>query len=958
MPDITPTRTLDINEELKNMELFKYHLSGISQISLNRLTDMLDGKVEFTEPSNPFNYLVETSALNTTFAIKEFALLIRKRFQRLANTDEDLYLHMSDYDFLGRFSEPAFANVAFNLMFNDFKSKATYDPVTKDYILKLPRHLKLTVSDYVFTLTSAIIIRLTETGVIDVKFENQDFNNIFPVETNHISFVLRNISDTETYLSFALKMPEIDIETADVAIDPSSVVRDYILFNKKRQFYFFRAFFYKDDKWNEMIVTHTNDVYDVNTPTCIIKVLPTDNKVEYHIPSIYINTGMVSTKVRFLVYTTMGKVTVNFSDYQMSDFSTEYGDVFPEVELDDYTKPIQTITKVIYTTDSIDGGKNGMSFEEMKQAVIDNSIGDRKLPITAKQLSFTAKQTNFKIIKDVDVVTHRMYKLETEVPSPLTRYPVTKFNLDIMEYSSTVENLRLGNTVTSFGDDVTVLPEGTIFRLDDGVLTLVSPQEALQLKSLTGANLVSLVNSTTYLSLYYHYVLDTSEDHAVLRAYDLTTPSIPLISFKEFNPSTRVGISTTSANLFKSPNGYTLDVLSNLQKYVETIKETNITPFIVYTDVSGARFYLEGNLYTMISNSPVYRFSIDTDYHIDKQHRVYISNFKDSNGNTTTIGIDLSSKLEIIYLSDVIPYAFASSQMDQYVHTSYLAGMYCAVTLEDVQAVFGHYLERLFSGLHTATSVYEYETYAADVPLTYEVSVYDGNNDLIHAYGDIVYDDQGEIVYKHRKGDVKLQDGFPIPISELDKERYLNLLLVDYRVLLSTPATSREHNQQIKNHITEMALENSKVVHEQLLDNSEAYVVIPKTVGHLRVQTDSRTLSIKSMQEFFVDVYVRYDIYNNAKIRDNISYTIVKTIDDYLYGTTIVKKSEVLNILYEKLREFIVTVSLPNFTELDDEYIELLDPNSRLSIAKTLILEADGYNLIEDVTIRFKLIES
>lgn len=957
MPDIAVSKSLDINEELKNLELYKYHLSGISQISLNRLTDMVDGKVTITEPSNPFAYLVEMSSLNTTFAVKEFALQVRKRFPRLANTDEDLYLHMSDYDFLGRFSEPSNANVLFNIMFNDFKTKATYDPVSRDYVLKLPRHLKITVSDYVFTLTSAIIIRLTETGVIDVKFENQDFNNIFPISTNYINFVLKAVNQTEQYLSFMLKLPEVDIETADVAIDPSSVVRDYITFNKKRQFYFFRAFFFKDDSWHEMLVTHTNDVYDVNKPTCIIKVLPTSNKVEYHIPSVYINTQQVSTRVKFLVYTTMGKIAVNFSDFKMEDFSTEYADVFPELELDEYTSPIQAITKVFYTTDSIDGGKNGMAFEDLKQSMIDNSIGDRKLPITTKQLAFTSKQNNFKIIKDVDIVTGRMFKLETEVPSPLTRYPVTKFNLDILEHRTTIDHLRQGNGVTAFGDDITVIPEGTIFRLDDGVLSHITQQEADQVRAATGAALVALVNQNSYLSVYYHYVIDTSENKSRLRAYDLTSPSISLISFKEFNPTTRVGVNTTSANLFKSPSGYTLDILTNLKKYTDTITQNNITPFIVHTDVSGARFFLEGGLYTLLNGNPVFRFGIDSNYHIDKTNKIFISNFKDSNGNLTTLNVELDSQLEIIYLSNVIPYSFATSEMDQYIQTSFLAGQYCAVTLEDVNMTFGHYLERLFSGMHTSTSIYEYETYAQDVPLTYASTVYNPDNTIMHMIGDPVLDGNGDPVIQFHKGDVKLTDGSPVPINTLDKERYLNLLFIDYRVLVSTPSNSRDHNKQIKNHISEMALENAVEIQKQLLDNSESFVVIPKTVGHMRVKTATKTVSIKSMQIFNVDAYVRYDIYNTATIRDSISYTITKTIDDYLYANTIIKKTELINLLYEKLKEFVVTISIPNFTELDEEYIEILDINSRLSIAKTLVLEADGYNLTEDITTRFQLIE-
>lgn len=188
MANIQPTNSVSIEKELGNLEAYKYNPNGIVQVTFNRLQDMLDGKVTMLEPSNPFAYLLETTAMNTAFAVQEFALLTRKLYPRLANTDEDLYLHMSDYDYVGRFSEPSTAKVMFNIMFNDFKTKANFNPVTKEYVFKLPRHLKVLVSGYVYLLTSAVIIRLAANNVVDVRFENQDFNNILPVKTNHQLF--------------------------------------------------------------------------------------------------------------------------------------------------------------------------------------------------------------------------------------------------------------------------------------------------------------------------------------------------------------------------------------------------------------------------------------------------------------------------------------------------------------------------------------------------------------------------------------------------------------------------------------------------------------------------------------------------------------------------------------------------------------------------------------------------
>ncbi|MFW9601709.1 MAG: hypothetical protein ACMV1B_05235, partial [Prevotella sp.] len=549
MANINPVVSIDINKELGELQLYKYQPNAIVQVSLNRLKDMLDGKVTIVEPSNPFTYLLETSSLNTAFAVQEFALLTRKLYPRLANTDDDLYLHMSDYDYMGRFSEPSYAKVVFNIMFNDFHLLAYYNASENEYVLKLPRHMKVMVGQYTYILHSAIIIRLSQNGVVDVRFENQDFNNIFPVTTNHINFVIRNVNNNEQYIVFELDLPEVDIEVSDLPVDMTAVFSGSLPFNKDRKFYYFRAFYRQGETWKEMLVTHTNEVYDINTPTCIIKVNTTEHKIGYSIPSVYLNSSAVSGNVRFLVYTTTGYSMVNFADYKIGDFSSEYGDVFPETELDDFTSPLQQITKIIYIQDNVSSGKDGLTFDQLKNAVIDNSIGDRKLPITAKQLEFSSGQINFKIIKDVDVLTNRIYKLETQTPVPKTRYPMTKYNLDILELRTSVEQLREGNNIKAFGEHITVIPQGTVFKSEGGTIHIVSSSEATNLSMMSGSELTAQVNSKNYLSLYYHYILDTSGNTTKLKAYDITKPKVKYTSFKLFNDTARIGINSVTNNL-------------------------------------------------------------------------------------------------------------------------------------------------------------------------------------------------------------------------------------------------------------------------------------------------------------------------------------------------------------------------------------------------------------------------
>lgn len=955
MPDITPIKSLVIADELDKLSLYKYHPNGILNISLNRVSDMLNGKVEITDPSNPFTYLLETSSLNTAYAIQEYTLLTRKLYPRLANNEKDLFLHMSDYDYLGIFSEPSYGIVKFNILFNDFKTKASYDPIQKEHILKLPRHLKISVDKYVFTLTSAVVIRLTEIGVIDIKFENQDFNNIFPVETNYINFDLYNINQNETYITFELKLPEIDIESTEVPIEKSKLFKNNLTFNPKRKFYYFRAFYIKDGIWKEMLVTHTDEIYDIYKPTCIIKILQNENTIEYYIPPVYIGTNAIESKVKFLVYTTNGYINVNFNDFVISGFSTEYNPIFPDKELDNQTEPLQLITKAIFLKDKIIGGRDNLTFDQIKDAVINNSIGDRQLPITNKQKEYSVTQENFKVIKDVDTVTNRIFLLELNIPKASTRYPITKINLDIIEYKTTISNLKNnGNNIINIDQFSTIIPENTVFKLTNEGLKILNQQEYDTLSSLSDVVLATEVNNNIYLSTMYHYILDTSNNETELRAYEISSPKITQINFKEFNSTGRIGINTTQTGIAKTSTGYVINILANIKKYVNTINETNIKPYLVYTDSSGSRFFLESSLYTEINNNPVYRFNIDTNFFINKSNHINITNFRDINNHQANIFINLDSVLEIIYISNVIPPAFISSILDSYIFGTYLSVNRCVITLEEVKIKFSSHLEYLYTKIHNSTGNYEYEVYDTNIPLRYTSHVYNSSNNVIHAINDIVYNEAGDVVYKHQRGDIILDDtGNPIPINTLELNRYINLLFMDYRAYITNNKNISDYKKQIKSYLTENITINALKIQDRLLENTKAFITIPKNINITTVKTPYRTVNISCLQSFIVDIVVNETIYNDANIRDNIEYTIIDEIDKYLSDNIVYSKTTLLNILYNKLKEYIRSISIPRFTELNEEFIELINTNYRISLNKILVIDTDGYNLREDIQITF-----
>ena len=462
MPDIIPVNPIDIQSELANLDIYKYQPNGIVNVTLNRLKDMLGGRVDIVDPSNPFIYLLETNCLNTAFAIQEYTLLAKKLYPKLANSSNELYLHMSDYDYKDMFSKPAFAEATFNILLNDLTTKAYYDPIDKIYTLKIPRHLKISVNKYIFTLPSGVIIRQAENGVIDVKFEDQVYNTLFPLNTTHINYNIFKVNQSEKYLNFNLKVPEIDIETTEIPVEKSRLFKNNISFNPNRKFYFFQAFYRSNNQWEEMSISYTEEVYDINKPTCIVKVDSVNHSLSYYIPAVYINNNIVSSKVKFLIYTTNGYIDVNFNDYKVSDFITEYNPVFPETDTDKYTQPLYLINKAIYLRDRVTDGNDGVTFNEMKDIVINNSIYNNT-PITNKQIELYATENNFNLIYNTDVVTNRIFLLEANIPRSVTKYPIAKINLDLIEYKSTFNDLLSGyNSLITIDHENLIIPEGTL----------------------------------------------------------------------------------------------------------------------------------------------------------------------------------------------------------------------------------------------------------------------------------------------------------------------------------------------------------------------------------------------------------------------------------------------------------------------------------------------------------------
>ncbi len=317
----------------------------------------------------------------------------------------------------------------------------------------------------------------------------------------------------------------------------------------------------------------------------------------------------------------------------------------------------------------------------------------------------------------------------------------------------------------------------------------------------------------------------------------------------------------------------------------------------------------------------------------------------------------LKTNLSILYVTNNISKNYKANDIDSYFVGSFLANGFASITLEEIELTFGVNLERLYRRTHSAVTGYDYEVYTENIPLRYDTNVYDDNNNIIHYKGEVVKDEHGNVVYQYKIGEIKLdENNQPIIRNVRDTLRFFNLCFIDYRALVSTNPDITNYVNYLRDYISSNCTINATKFNDLLLENTESFLTIPKNIDYIKVLSESIQYYISSMQVFNIVVYVREQVYLDNDTRDKISYTIIKLLDNYLYNNTVLIKTQLLGIIYNEIKDYIKSVTFSLFTELNSEYIEILDKNARISLDKKITSELNGYNLVENVSIEFKLV--
>lgn len=970
MPEITNFDQIPLRNLMNTISLYKNDPSNIQRAILDHLEKVTNGSLNFVDPTNPFIFLLEASCVNTAIAITESAIQLRSQYPILAQSESDLYKHMSDYDYINRFASPASATFHFMINYEELLGRMISAPQENCKKITIARNTKVTTSNIPFSLQYPIDIKQYPSGAIQVEYDAAVTTPLQTLSSNIIDFEIRTDGDSTKWLFFSVLLYQFDIDTVYYPIKESSAFSYTISFMD--QFYYCRVLYKKNQNsavWSDMKTTHADQIYDSLSPTAIINVV--DGAATISIPPVYISNGLVDGSIRIDIYTTKGKLYANMSDYLLTAFSTELKAIDEINDYSIFTNHVASLAMLIYTDAIINGGSDGVSFLDLRDQVINNTLGAWQVPITENQLISQSTVLGFEINSHVDIITDRIFTATKALPSPSNVSIHSSAELTVGAFSISPDMLREQDNVKDNGARITLLSR-CLYELQNGQFISYSLEAISALMQRNTYDLAEFANTKKFFYSPFHYVFDNSKNEFKLRAYYLDDPIAKNISQIANNKSIELSVNTSSYLLEKVENGFRLRILTKSDALYQAMHDSHLTVQIAYIPIGETtRAYVNGTLYAKNEGERIYEFLLNTNYDIDSEHHLLLTNFEMFNTEGINTKTPLEMNFELFYATDSLPISFTPIPETKLLGSFLLPSGSEVITQERITLCFGKALEQLWTQSRSIQIGNQYEVYSEDIPLRYREPVFAidsttgsslsvEDNQIVytqrHAAGETVYDEEGRIVIEHKKGDVILdQNGQPIGRNQGSIIQCVDILLIEGSYFFANNERFVGYAKELISTLVSWITVDLVAINSQLLEKTFIYFHPKISHGQITANVgDSTQLLVDAAQSFSIELYVPPAVHRDDKIRillEEITYDVLKS---FIFNQTL-SISSLISDLKIAYGDSVTSIRVSGLGGAKNfETLSAIKASERFSLKKKLITQEDGTRIVrEDITIKF-----
>lgn len=960
---------------MAEIEKFKFNPSGIQRVMINHLRNYFEGEYELVDPTSPFSMLTDSVCVGVAAFMAENYTNNRKQYAASAQNVEDIYLHMSDKDYIDRFASPARTRFSVLIDKDELLSRMVLDPVTGIKKVTIPRHTEFHISDTVFSLQYPIDIKQLSHGGLQVVYDTSELSPLQTLETNAVDMEERTLSSNQQvmlYLEFDVFQFSINTFRGDL--------NNATGYNKKLpfadEFYYARVYFKSNitnNVWKEIYTTHTDQVYDHTKPTAILKVL--NGELQVTIPLVYFTTGLVSGSIRVDIYQTKGDVNMVLENYKPSSFEAVWKTIESSEETS-YVAAMRNIQSVfVYSTNNVYGGKKALTFEQLRERVIRNSVGDFNLPVTNVQIAASLENKGYEVVKNIDTVTNRAFLATRTLPRPVDRKLITAGATSIETIVISMAEAVAHPGTRNNGRRITLTPD-ILYSNENGIIRMVPAAFVQNLRGQQGEVIAKQVSDSKYLYTPFHYVLDATQDSFDVRPYYMDHPVAQTCIFVAQNDTTGLQVNTYRYTLSKLTTGYRLLVETKSNDAYKEIDDSFAHAQLSFIGTNEEnRCHLNGTMIGKTSKGErVFEFIIATRFDIDSNDNLSLNNFAMFTAGNRNFSVSLTKDFDITYSSSSsMGQNWVPHSIDSLLGSFALPNRIAAITQEKLRLKFGVPLKNLWASNRSLPASAPYQVFEQDVYLTYNEDVYEKDPvtgsifsfdasgaikyNLIHRKGDVVINEATSTpVLKHRRGDVKLGlDNQPLPTGPNLVTRQIDVMFIEGAYFFATDIASSNYRESIVATVVDWITNDLSSMSSNLLEQTRLFFYPKTTMGSVRVMIENGVQTVVEAGQYFgIKLYVNDSVFENNELREALTVKTVEMLDVELKSST-VSISTMTSALRTVYNDDVIAFSITGLGGARNlQMFTILDESERCSIRKRLTALPDGKLIVqEDVVVDF-----
>ena len=946
---------------LSNTDLAKYIYDPmrVQQTIFDTYTESTNGEFFISEPTNPFVNLLEAAAVIGSNSMVGSDSVSRRLYPNLANTPDELMHHISDDELANMFSVPSEANIVFYLNVKDLKSMG-FRPADSNYVeTVLPIGTEVSVTGITFSLLNDILVRIYDSGIVFAEqllsSEDITVNNLGVLPSGIVSF-----QDGVPWIVIETTLKQVKRHTITKSITTAEGFNEKVIIEDQ---YFASRIGYKNETTNNKYLpipkTHSKDYITANTPT--VQVSLGGNEIGFKIPDVYLVNGYITGSIELIIYETKGSLYLPINKYKMEEFNVNV----PTISNTTAGSTIGNMTILASSRDIVDGGSNGYTLDQIKESIIKNTLGDIDLPLTTYQLKKTGEFEGFEILKSLDVATKRTYVANKVLPDLKTDLIYAKPDIYFNTYRLILDQVsEIPNAVVN--GDYVMIPGNTLFKEENGVISVVTAAERSYIDSLgNGAKVTYFSNNRLFFNPFYYVTDINSLNKTESRIYDLDNPSMRDIKITGKNTNLIERVNTSQYGIYKTDTGYrvTISLVGNSEFNASTL--SLVRGQLSLPLYGGTEAHFKGE-YNAVTN--LIHFDIDTNLFIDDSNRLFISNGVTTISNTLT---------DLLTTGKIYLYTLDPTIVD---NTKYLISSIVDVTstptvfsVETITIEFGKHAKYIWDSLYNTYTTRKYLTYENDVPAYYEEDVYqldpatgsivtatevDGvitlSSVLLHNKGDIKLDTDGTPILLHRRGDIVLDsDGVPTIDKVSGVIRNLDIMMLEYEFSVANTTVYKNYLNTVLDTIRNWVFVSTEKINVKLLENTTVKFKSYRTSEPVTLLSNNTNINVPYVVKPVVTIYTTAEAIIGYELE--LLHTTVGTILHKHLDNRLINLVNIKNEIMDKTDVGIVGVKITGLDGgIGSEIFDVVSVARRLALRKTLVI-TDNNELVVNYAIDFNI---